>query len=115
MTYYGTEEDGLLGEKHGAAWNGLRCWMPGAAAPMPDVVTSVDMGGAMPGVEYYCKPILVCVGSKCEVFVAVDVPAKYKVYGKRHMDVWPAVAQKLGIADVGVCQENVRVYVGGGR
>lgn len=113
LTWYGSPEDGMLGRRHGAAWHGLTCYYPGSVYPMPDVVTSNDMGGAMPGTQYYCKPVLVCIaGRPCVLFVAVDVPGRYVVYGKQHIDVWPAVARQLGLLEMGVYYGDVSVYVG---
>lgn len=111
LTWYGSMEDGFLGKKHGAAWNGLTCkdWAA-LSTDMPDVVTESHFGAAMPGVEFYCMPIKVCVADKCVVTTAVDVPHNDVVGGKPHVDVWRVVAEQLGIEEVGIA--DATVYVG---
>jgi hypothetical protein len=111
LTWYGSEADGFLGLRHGAAWNGLACkdWTR-LPAVMPVTVTASHFGVAMPGIEYYCMPIRVCVAARCIVATAVDTPHDVVIGGKPHVDAWQAVARELGVQEAGIV--TATVYVG---
>lgn len=121
-TWYGAE-GGYLGKTHGAADNGLTCPDYSAlSSDMPDVVTKSHYGVAMPGLdgasgsEFYCEPVKICIGERCVVATAVDVPGDYQLTldGQyyNHIDVWPQVAEDLGIKEQGIVYGDVSVYVG---
>lgn len=120
LTYYG-ENDEAEGARTGASWNGYSCpdWQNyyryGLVAPIPSNVDDIHYGVAMPGAEFYCLPIKVCNGDKCAIGVAVDVPADYVIDGYMHADMWPAMAEELGVTEpIGIVKGGVRVYVGNG-
>lgn len=108
-TYYGTETDGLLGERTGADWNGYEC------DGIPGEVTRLHYGIAMPGAEFYCLQVKVCINDECVETVAVDVMADDRLHidGRyyNHIDLWPRPAMELGIIDAGIVTDDVKVYV----
>lgn len=116
LTHYGTEDDGYLGQRTGASWNGVDApdWtQPGEW--MPEEITLDSNCAAMPGPEFYGLPILVCVRGVCAVATAVDVPAVERVRlvddYYMHADLCNQPAAQLNLVGSGIIT-GARVYVG---
>ena len=117
VTHYGTD-DGTLGQRTGSAWNGYQCpdwhsWLD-TTDYMPGVVDKTHFGIAMPGKEFYCLPVKVCIKGQCIVGTAVDVPRDDVIYGKSHIDVWPVFATSYNIVEAGIVTDGVEIYIGDG-
>ena len=104
ISYYGTEEDGYLGEHHGAYWHGDSCGLP-------TVVDEEHYGAAAPRGIPYCSQLVVCVPDRvpdCVTVTVVDRQRDDYVGGSPHIDLWPAPARMLGIyGPVGVDSGDV--------
>lgn len=94
LSWYGSEGDGYLESRHGAAWNGKNCGLP-------DLVDGVHYGAAGPRWMPYCKALLVCQG-RCIVVVIVDRQRDDWLFGRPHLDLWPAAAEALDMVEVGI-------------
>ena len=97
LTWYGSIEDGYLGARHGASWHGDSCGLP-------EVVDLEGYGAAAPAWVPYCSRLLVCVGERCVVVVAVDRQRDDVLFGLAHLDLWPAPADALGVVGPGVVE-----------
>ena len=104
--------DNLVGNYHGAYWNGFNC-TDYLGRPLPDMITDDVIGLAMPGAEFYCLPVVVCNREHCVTGVALDVPRAHRterdgiIYN--HLDLMPAMAEALGIK--GIQYGDLEVYV----
>lgn len=101
LSYYGTEEDGFLGQHHSAYWQGHSYF------DMPDVVDDENLGTAAPYWVPLGSHLMVCYDGKCVVVVVVDRQRDDVLFGKPHLDLWSAAAETLGMVDVGIVEGRV--------
>lgn len=96
LSYYGADGDGFYGKHHGAYWHGDSCGLP-------DVVDEYGFGTAAPRWIPYCSKVMLCADDRCVEVAVVDRQRDDVIYGNWHFDVWPAVADELGLLNgVGV-------------
>lgn len=116
LTHYGTVEDGYLGQRTGASWNGVDApdWS-NLNEMMPEEITLDHSCIAMPGPEFYGLPVLICVKGVCTAATAVDVPAVERLWlgdgYYMHADLCNKPALELDIVGTGIIT-GARVYIG---
>jgi len=94
LSYYGTD-DGYAGQHHSAHWNGLDCGLPA-------VVDDAHFGTAAPYWVPLCARLVVCCGDKCLLTTVIDRQRDDWLFGKPHLDLWPAAARHLGMMAAGI-------------
>lgn len=108
-----TYDKSFIGKQHGAAWHGHTCYDSDGAA-IPDRVDNKTLAAAGPGTIFYCMPVQICYQGRCVEVVLVDVPKHYTLTGPdgltyHHLDLWPAVARKLGMKGMTWGEVTVRM------
>lgn len=101
FTWYGSEDDGYLGARHGASWHGDACGLS-------ERVDLVGFGTAAPVGIPYCTRVLVCVQT-CAVVTVVDRQRDDRLFGRDHFDLWPAPAERLGLLEPGIVKGWVAI------